>query len=319
MLNQCPNCGNPQATVISDYRLNVNYDQRYFGSAKIVRCGSCDLCFARPMPSGESLADFYGNVYRDVGRPHFADPKNPPLPSDRHFSYLSTLTSEIDMHNVHTILEIGPGSGEIGLLLLTIFPDLKIYCLEPDEHSQQVLRDRGYTPVSSASQIRGDVDLVMAFHSLEHFTSIDDFFSLFDEKLKPGGNIYLEVPNCPFGDGFDERPYDSPHLLFFTVKTLTDAATRRNLRTIDICTTGHLFAEEFKLTRDEQSIYKDWTPGSRNSKNVKAIVKSLLPERVRTLAVGLLRSNSPESFRFNAYHHLHNHPDSWLIRAIFQK
>ena len=73
-----------------------------------------------------------------------------------------------------------------------------------------------YLPDENFKDINTKFDLIVTTHSLEHLTNID-IFSKFNDILNPTGFLFFEVPNCP-KEYFQGRPYDSPHLLFFTSK-----------------------------------------------------------------------------------------------------
>ena len=53
-------CPNNSLTFIDKYKFEVFYDRKYFGdNTKIYHCDKCDICFIDPMPSNETLDNFY--------------------------------------------------------------------------------------------------------------------------------------------------------------------------------------------------------------------------------------------------------------------
>ena len=56
-------------------------------------------------------------------------------------------------------------------------------------------------------------------HSLEHLTDLK-IFEKFKKLTKKNSYIFIEVPNCEINEFYKTRPYDSPHLIFFTKKSL---------------------------------------------------------------------------------------------------
>lgn len=320
MENQCPNCSSVSVVVLEKYKFNVASDRHFFGSPELSQCLQCELVFAWPMPQLTSLKEFYTDIYRAKGRPHFFDIQFPPQPSERHLSYISTLSSAVDIKKIRKILEIGPGAGEIGMLMKAANPGAEIYCIEPDLHSQEILRQRGYNPISRPSDIPYNLDLVMAFHSLEHFTSIDEFVQIFMAHLKRSGLLLIEVPNCPIEQGFLNRPYDSPHLLFFNTKSLGDSLGRRGFTKIDLHTSGHTLSYEFGLGKEWLNQYSSWNANGPPSKiSFGLIVRKLTPNSLRRVIQKLRRLQQSDNFADRVQHHLHNRPDAWLLRGVFTR
>lgn len=320
MESQCPSCSGTNVSVLGEYKFNVESDRHFFGSPNLSQCSQCELVFAWPMPDLTSLEKFYTNIYRAKGRPHFFDLRFPPQPNERHFSYISTLSSAVNIQDIRHVLEIGPGAGEIGMLLKAANPQVKIYCIEPDIHSQEILRQRGYTPTDQLSEIPHNLDLVMAFHSLEHFTSVDGFVQLFEQRIKRTGVLFLEVPNCPTEHGFLNRPYDSPHLLFFNTRSLSDSLARRGFTELDLHTSGHTLSYEFGLGEKWLNQYSSWEINGPAPKfSIGLVIRKLVPSSIRRVIQKSRRSKQSDNFADRVQHHLHNRSDAWLLRGVFTR
>ncbi len=52
---------NDNVNFLSDFRLEIREDEKYFRDAKIFRCSACDFSFVSPMPSTEKLDYFMKN------------------------------------------------------------------------------------------------------------------------------------------------------------------------------------------------------------------------------------------------------------------
>ena len=63
-------------------------------------------------------------------------------------------------------------------------------------------------------------DLIYGSHSLEHVLDLDKTMKIFDKILKPGGLIFMEVPNChqDCKSGYPDDKLDPPHTYYFTRK-----------------------------------------------------------------------------------------------------
>ncbi|MBX9704482.1 MAG: class I SAM-dependent methyltransferase [Silvanigrellaceae bacterium] len=300
----------------------MEYDKKFFGDTFIYVCNKCNLFFTNPMPDNSVLNEFYSKIYRAKGRPHYFDPKAPPLPVDRHYSYISTISQYLNINKLNVVFEIGAGSGQIGLLLKQAAPNISLYCVELDEFSQQTLENRGYSVLSSISQIEKKADLIVSLHSLEHFTSINDFFSIIDKVISPDGKILIEVPNCPFDNGFKARPYDSPHLLFFTEQSLKDSLERRGYEVIFLQTIGPSFNEDFQACQKWKNIYEKWTPlrpdfNLTMYSKIRKIILKLIPNRLRSILRSIIKNEEVRRFELSEFYF--NKQDSSALRVVAKK
>lgn len=321
---KCVNCGDTKhISRVDEYRYNVEFDKNLLGCNEVLGCSACGLYFADPMPSLEALNNYYGKVFRAEGRPHWKNSKAPPYPTEKHYSYLATISQSVDVENLHAVFEVGPGAGELGMLMKAAIPSIELYCAEPDRHNYDLRCGRGYQDISSPSDMAAKVDLVMSVHSLEHFSSIDAFFNIVETVIAPGGVVFLEVPNCPFGGGYENRGYDSPHLLFFTKDSIRSMFERRGYELNALTTVGLSFEEGFQGEEIWKRRFSKWTPSAPFS-NSKAILRrrltELLPSRVFSV-LGRTRnalSYRPENSLRSACvsNFVHNKSSSWNVRAV---
>ena len=89
---ECQICGS-NTKFIDNYRFNVKYDQKFFGEIKIYNCTTCSFSFSYPEPKSETILDYYKNVYRDFGRPHFYKQKKKLVKSEINMSYFNYLSN----------------------------------------------------------------------------------------------------------------------------------------------------------------------------------------------------------------------------------
>jgi 2-polyprenyl-3-methyl-5-hydroxy-6-metoxy-1,4-benzoquinol methylase len=289
----CPLCGCIESKFADNYLFNVKYDKKYFGEPTIEVCAECNLGYVSPMPSSAKLQDYYTNIYRSSGRPHFENQKSPPMPRYRHLGCMSNLSSMVDLSKVSTILEIGAGWGEMGKLLLEYYPNINIYAVEPDKHCQSVLMKRGYKVVESFKDIKGcNAEVVISLHCLEHFSSPMDFVDIYKPYISPNATILLEVPNCRFGEGYEQRTYDSPHLLFFNSESMDKFAELNNLKVVTMFTTGWDTKESFVGMSNWKREYGNWLPGNVKRRTIKDVIKSITPVRIKNSIRALIGETS---------------------------
>ena len=220
---KCIICNNTNLTFNSDYKVEVESDIQYFEKCKIYKCDDCDFNFVYPMPSKQKLNYFYENVYKSLNRPPYwltgnLEDMEQTYLEDRNISYLTYTTILLDFKNIKNIFDFGAGSGDLGYSLKKKFSHLNLFCTENDKHCIPLLQKRGYQNLKDILHLNNKIDLIIALHSLEHLDSIE-IFNDFKKILKPSGKIFFEVPYCP-KEYFDGRTYDSPHLLFYTKKSL---------------------------------------------------------------------------------------------------
>ncbi len=316
---KCPLCGTIKSKSFGKYKFNVQYDKKYIGNPNIEVCTKCNLGFVNPMPSEKKLEDFYTNIYRSTGRPHFEDIKSPPMPRHRHLAYMSNLSLMVDLSQVSTILEIGAGWGETGMLLLEHYPHLNIYTVEPDKHCKDVLIKRGYKVVESFEDIENcSAEVVMSFHCLEHFSSPSSFANIYKDYVSSNATIFIEVPNCRFGEGFEIRPYDSPHMLFFNSESLEKFAELNNLEVLSIYTTGWPIIDMFKGYSNWKNEYNDWVPGNSKKIKIMDIMRVIIPARIKNAIVGLIRDPKPKLITHQSRNLSRNNPNFGSIRCVFR-
>ena len=216
---------NSSCRKIDTFKPLVPEDTEYFGKMDIYFCDECKLIFAAPQPPLEKLDLYYKNVYRRKDRPYyFPNPENQ-VPKDFEKSQYSYMSQFVDFSQIQSILDLGPG---YGLLLREIkkrHKHIKIFAADPDTKSFEHLAkfDINCIDINNLNKENWqEFDLIITSHSLEHFSNPDDFFALAKKFCKKDGSIFIEVPNNPIdSDKYCKRPYDAPHLLFFTEPSLS--------------------------------------------------------------------------------------------------
>jgi len=107
------------------------------------------------------------------------------------------------------------------------------------------------------------------------------------EKFKLIGKnrckIFFEVPNCPFNDGFLDRPYDSPHLLFFTKQSLLKITKYFKLKIINLSFKDIDYNVDFLEMKSSKELYENWNEKSKRNLSVKEFILSLTPKIIRNM------------------------------------
>lgn len=318
---KCLICENKNIIFVSDYKLEIDADEEYFKDCKIYRCNDCDFSFVSPMPLREKLDYFYENIYRSLNRPpywlteNYEDMKDSYL-DDRNINYLLYTSLLIDFKKIKSIYDFGAGHGDLGYSLKKKFPHLELFCTENDKHCLPLLEERHYNNTQDFSKLENKFDLIITLHSLEHLDSIN-IFEHFRKILKPNGRIFFEVPNCP-SEYFEGRPYDGPHLLFYTHKSFQQIAKKYNFKIENFDFASYSFADDHRYQRDAKNLYNQINAKKFNIEKLKKILKKIIPYKLIKLRQKLLNANKlGSSNRINNF--AFNTGDNCYIRGILKR
>lgn len=195
-----------------------------FRGEKGVICTGCRLVFLRPRQSAAEAEKFYGSSeYRTLydGAATAGERK---VAKDLEFANRRTqLLGEIWPEGRGSVLEIGSGTGEF-LRLLTR-RGWNATGIEPSPELRTRSLQLGLEVEGgffSAAALRGRTfDLTCLFHVLEHVHDPLSFLKDVRASLKPGGRLFIEVPDLlrPYGS-YDDF-FQNAHLYYFSPATLT--------------------------------------------------------------------------------------------------
>jgi hypothetical protein len=319
---ECLICKKTQTVkYLDNYKLEIKEDIKFFENLKIYRCEDCDFSFVDPIPKMDTLNYFYKHIYRSLNRPpywmtnNYEDMRRQYM-DDKNLNYLLYLTTFINFNEIKNFYDFGPGYGDLGFLIKKKFPNLKLFCTEGDSYCKKILKDRDYTNFENLENINTKFDLIITLHSLEHLSDVK-IFSKFKDMLNPNGLIFFEVPNCP-KEYFQGRPYDSPHLLFFTSKSIKKIAKINNLEFINFSYSSYSFNEDHKFQRESQNLYEEWNKSKFNYKKMKQAVKKVVPTFLSNLRKNLLEVKTLKNDE-RANWFANNTGDNCYIRGILKK
>lgn len=304
---------------LDNYKLEIKEDIKFFHNLKIYNCRDCDFSFVNPIPSDDKLNYFYKHIYRAVGRPpywmteNYDDLKRYCF-ENKNFNYMLYLTTLINLTKIKNLYDFGGGYGDLGFLLKKKFPNLNLFCTENDDNCKNILKERGYTNFENFKDINTKFDLIITLHSLEHLTDTN-IFSKFNEMLNPNGFIFFEVPNCP-KEYFQGRPYDSPHLLFFTSKSMHKTAEIYNMEFVNFSSSSYSFDDDHKYQRESQNLYEELNKSKFSRAKLKQTFKKIVPNFLINLRKSFLEGRKREE---SANCFANNTGDNCYIRGILKK
>lgn len=310
-----------QVSFFSEYKLEIKEDRSFFENALIYHCKKCNFGFTNPMPSKDKLDYFYKKIYRSKGRPPFfvsenEDDQKKYYLEDKNLSYLLYITSIIDLTKIKKLYDFGGGVGDLGFALKKKFPNLDLYCTEGDSHCEKILKERGFKNYKNIDEISNKFDLITTTHSLEHLTDIS-IFKKFKEMLNPGGHIFFEVPNCT-NEYWVGRIYDSPHLLFYTKKSIEKLSEIYGFEIINFSYSAYSFSKDHQSQKDSQDKFYADKNNFFSANKIKQTIKKFIPKKIISLRQDFLKiKNVRSDDRLNWF--VNNTGDNCYIRGILKK
>lgn len=217
----CPVCRHNLARLLFTLR-----DINFFvpGEFQLVKCSSCGVLYLNPRPTREAISKYYPPQY-------WAVPPPPDIPAYLDNAMRRVLAYLTGSHPGGRVLDVGCGVGNMLALMRTM--GFESFGLEPSEHACQLGRQRYDVEVVCARLGEAPLadetfDAVTFFDVLEHLHDPVDDLKIAYRLLKPGGSVFVKVPNASalqarlFGAYW--YYFDPPrHLVNFTPQSLRRA------------------------------------------------------------------------------------------------
>jgi 2-polyprenyl-3-methyl-5-hydroxy-6-metoxy-1,4-benzoquinol methylase len=212
----CDFCGSQDFTKLFDkMRHNINLETKV--------CNHCLLVQTNPLPTQESINDFYENYYHSFHEREGVDQKYIAKSKRMAKKRISVLSEFLKSEQTEiNLLEVGPGAGEF-ILGIQALPNVQAEAIELGKESYQYCSSLGIN-VSHVGiedfKANKTYDVVASFHVLEHVPSPVSFVRKCHDIISPDGLLYLEVPNFDKPGGKYSSFLQFPHLYNFTANTL---------------------------------------------------------------------------------------------------
>ena len=162
-------------------------------SASVINCAACGFVFADPFIAGDY--EFYNLL------PHAQSesPENWKWEFNKTFKKISSLAKQNDKLS---LLEIGASTGDFVKRIARVIDKKNIFCLEHSEIGIKSIQKAGIAAQSfhfhdlrHKQEFSHKFDIICLFQVLEHLDKIDETFKTFNEIIKPGGHLFIGVPN----------------------------------------------------------------------------------------------------------------------------
>jgi SAM-dependent methyltransferase len=190
-LNACPVCSSSRLKQLATPPkrwIGSWLFEPYRGKLGLNRCTDCELVFVNPRPSSRLLSAFYKSERYVCHK--LDDPESMLAKADH-------VLGRVEHHvpNRGVLLDFGCGSG--WLIERARQRGWEALGFDVGDTALRHCRDRGLPVVDSLDRI-GDAscDAIVLHHVLEHVERFDELFDVLKRMLKPGGRLFVEVPNA---------------------------------------------------------------------------------------------------------------------------
>lgn len=235
-----------------------------FAGTAIRRCRACGYMSTSPTPRPDHLSDAYRSQYRETRRE---------APTAEHLAFKDAraaaqkacvLRHAPDLPDgPRAVLDIGCAAGS--LLLAFASPGATLVGFEPDVQMSEVARSR----LPGDAQVHNELfdperfddatfDVVTGSHVLEHVPDPLAFLEHLLRITRPGGVLFLEVPNestVTVGEIVRADHKGLLHLHFFTPSTLEAALALAGWELLHVVTAGPTM-DEFSVVPVERGHWK---------------------------------------------------------------
>jgi 2-polyprenyl-3-methyl-5-hydroxy-6-metoxy-1,4-benzoquinol methylase len=233
-LENCPSCEHPKFEnhlICEDY--TVSHE-----SFALVKCTKCSLIFTNPRPSPQSLPEYYKS--RDYIS--HTDQGNSLINFIYKLIRNYTVTQKENLISRYskkgTLLDYGCGTGHF--LKHANKLGWHTFGYEPDVEAIKIAKTKSESYfISSITKISQKIDVITAWHVLEHVTDLRATLRNLYNNLVPGGYMFIAVPNLNSYDAYKYKEhwaaYDVPrHLYHFSRKSFQQLVTKQKLKIIHI-------------------------------------------------------------------------------------
>src|SRR5712691_11849908 len=206
----------------------------------IFQCSRCEIVFQHPIMTAEAESRFYEKDWPGYMEGRSGAGWKAP---DKHFaSYargeglrrLALVAQHLSPD--WDVLEIGSSTGYFLELMRPYVQSVR--GVEPNPEHSAFAQSRGLETVSTVQELgTRTFDAILSYYVLEHMREPVAFLTAFHSLLKPGGKVFLEVPNVMDSllstysiEGFGPFYWQKAHYFYYSPKTLGDVLRRAGFK-----------------------------------------------------------------------------------------
>ncbi|MFM2095499.1 MAG: hypothetical protein RIS70_2623 [Planctomycetota bacterium] len=230
----CRLCGFTRFEIVGEW-------DRHGDPLRTVACWRCGLVSHAQIPNAEELRKFYEQEYRSAyNGEEVPSPKRIVREWDRARHRFESMRPYL--RDGDRVFEIGAGAGcNLKQFQLAGY---RVDGIEPGPGFSQFARERLHCPVEckTLEQVggTGEYDVALLIHVLEHLPEPRQALGRIRQLLRPGGRLYVEVPNLAAPHAAPGKIFHKAHIHNFTPWSLAALASA----------TGFEVAKVFSRERD---------------------------------------------------------------------
>ncbi len=236
-IEKCPICrGESQQEFIEAEDHNVSND--WF---KIVECVACSFRFTNPIPTEETIGDYYKseNYVSHSGTKKGFVNRVYHIVRSRAIKQKENLAAKYSKEK--TILDIGCGTGDF--LGYCKSQNWKTLGLEPDQSARKIALESNAIEAKVLNHLyeieENTFDVISMWHVLEHVYNLNDDIEQYRKILKKDGTLIVAVPNCSSKDADHYKStwaaYDLPiHLYHFRPDNMKQLFSKHGMEVVEI-------------------------------------------------------------------------------------
>ncbi len=223
-VSPCNLCRNREGTLVA-------VKDRHGAPLNVTCCRGCGLTYVDPLPSAADLALFYAQRYRreykSAETPRISHVFRAGRTALERFRTVAVLAQP-----PARVLDCGAGGGEFAYLLAS--RGYRVTGIEPNDGYRAFARaeygiDVCPGTLEHASFCAAEFHLISLFHVLEHLRDPRAGLARLAAWLRPGGYLYIEVPNALTEVSSPSNLYHYAHLYYFAAGPLTRLARAAGL------------------------------------------------------------------------------------------
>jgi len=236
-IEKCPICrGGAQQDFLEAVDHNVSNDR-----FKIVECVACSFRFTNPIPTEETIGDYYKseNYVSHSGTKKGLINRVYHIVRSRAIKQKENLAYKYAKEK--TILDIGCGTGDF--LGYCKSHNWKTLGLEPDQSARKIALESNTIEAKDLNHLysleENTFDVISMWHVLEHVYNLNKDIEQYKKILKKDGSLIVAVPNCSSKDAEHYKScwaaYDLPiHLYHFRPDNMKQLFSKHGMEVVEI-------------------------------------------------------------------------------------
>jgi 2-polyprenyl-3-methyl-5-hydroxy-6-metoxy-1,4-benzoquinol methylase len=233
--NSCPGCGDENISRVLSAKDETVSGKKF----EIWECKNCSLRFTQNIPEQENI----GRYYQSENYISHSDTKKGFVNNLYHIIRKRTLVQKKNLIETGTgkssgsILDLGAGTG--AFLNTMKIAGWDCAGIEPDKTARDKASELYGIHLKQSEELFSfpaeSFDAITLWHVLEHVHQLHEYVQKFSEVLRPGGKLFIAVPNYTSKDaqiyGSYWAAYDVPrHLYHFSPKAMERLLNAHGLR-----------------------------------------------------------------------------------------